>query len=219
MHNRLITGKPLEGDPVGSRERMLFDPVTTEAKAEMAFLPQGKSMDAITRRPSELGLHLGSYISGYVDGEGCFCVSMRPQRRIQVGWEVRPSFSVSQNDDRSEVIRMLPKVFGCGTIRPDRSDRTVKYEIRSLRFITANVIPFFERHPLLSSKQRDFEIFSRVCELMTEGSHLTQDGIIQIAGLVSRMNTSGLRRYTREIIRESFRGEEIVCAPSDGGIT
>ena len=25
------------GDPVGSRERKLFDPVTTEAKAEMAF--------------------------------------------------------------------------------------------------------------------------------------------------------------------------------------
>jgi hypothetical protein len=85
MQNRLITGKPLEGDPVGSRERMLFDPVTTEAKAEMAFLPRGKSMDAITRRPSEAGVHLGSYISGYVDGEGCFCVSMRPQTRIAVG--------------------------------------------------------------------------------------------------------------------------------------
>ncbi len=54
QENRLITGNPLEGDPVGSRERMLFDPVTTEAKAEMAFLPEGKSMDAITRRPSVL---------------------------------------------------------------------------------------------------------------------------------------------------------------------
>ena len=168
---------------------MLFDPVTTEAKAEMAFLPQGKSMDAITRRPSEPGVHFGSYISGYVDGEGCFCVSMRPQKRIQVGWEVRPSFSVSQNDDRSEVIRMLPEVFGCGTIRPDRSDRTVKFEVRSLRHLTTNVISFFERHRLLSSKERDFEIFSRVCDLMTEGSHLTEDGIVFIADLVSRMNS------------------------------
>lgn len=198
---------------------MLFDPVTTEAKAEMAFLPQGKSMDAITRRPSELGVHVGSYVSGYVDGEGCFCVSMRPQERIQVGWEVRPSFSVSQNDDRSEVIRMLPEVFGCGTIRPDRSDRTVKYEVRSLRHLVTNVIPFFERHPLLSSKQRDFEVFSRVCGLMTVGAHLTPVGILSIADLVSGMNPGGVRRYTNEMIRKSFRGEEIVCAPSNGGTT
>jgi hypothetical protein len=204
---------------VGSREQMLFDPVTTEAKAEMAFLPQGKSMDAITRRPSEPGVHLGSYISGYVDGEGCFCVSMRPQRRIRVGWEVRPSFSVSQNDDRSEVIRMLPEVFGCGTIRPDRSDRTVKYEVRSLRDLTSRVVPFFERHPLLSSKQTDFEIFRRVCGLMIEGAHLTQDGVVGIADLAARMNSSGVRRYTSEMVRMSFRGEEIVCAPSNGGTT
>ena len=39
---------------------------------------------------------LATYISGYVDGEGCFCVSFQPSRRHRFGWEVRPSFSVSQ---------------------------------------------------------------------------------------------------------------------------
>jgi hypothetical protein len=33
----------------------LFDPVTTEAKAEMTFLPRGKSIDVIRRRPSPFG--------------------------------------------------------------------------------------------------------------------------------------------------------------------
>ena len=132
----------------------LFDPVTTEAKAEMAFLPQGKSMDAIRRRPSSTRIDVPSYICGYVDGEGCFCVSLRPQPRIRVGWEVRPSFSVSQNGNRSEVIRLMPALFGCGTIRPDRSDRTLKFEVRSLDHLLDRVIPFFEEWPLLSSKQK-----------------------------------------------------------------
>ena len=169
----------------------------------MEFLPKGKSMDSIRRRPS--GVHLPSYVSGYADGEGCFCISMRPQARILVGWEVRPSFSVSQNHDRAELIKMLPDFFGGGTIRPDRSDRTLKFEIRSLATILTRVVPFFERFPLQSSKQRDFELFATVCRKMAGGRHLQPDGILEIAELASRMNTSGSRRYTTESIKRSLQ--------------
>jgi hypothetical protein len=37
---------------------------------------------------------LSAYISGYVDGEGCFTVSISPCAKLRVGWEVRPSFSL-----------------------------------------------------------------------------------------------------------------------------
>ena len=52
-------------------------------------------------------MDISSYISGYVDGEGCFTVSFSPRSKLRVGWEVRPSFSVSQNADRSEVLEGL----------------------------------------------------------------------------------------------------------------
>src|SRR5215218_9465850 len=67
---------------------------------------------------------LSAYISGYVDGEGCFTVSISPRAKLAVGWEVRPSLSVSQNGDRAEVLHAIQAYFGCGSIRPDRSDRT-----------------------------------------------------------------------------------------------
>jgi LAGLIDADG endonuclease len=200
-------------------EASFFDPVTTEAKAEMTFLPTGKSKNVIRRRPSEALIHLPSYVSGYVDGEGCFCVSLRPQRRITVGWEVRPSFSVSQNGDRAELLSSLPNFFGCGTIRPDRSDRTLKFEVRSLKNLLLVVVPFFERYPLQSSKQGDFELFSRICRLMAEGFHLCEEGLIEIADLATRMNSGGARRFTSAMVRESFRGEGIVCAPRNRGTT
>jgi hypothetical protein len=202
--NRLITGKPHsheKGNPVGSRERKLFDPVTTEAKAEMACVPKGKTRHAITRRPSRSHVHIPSYVSGYVDGEGCFCVSLRPQPRIRVGWEVRPSFSVSQNGDRSELISLLPEFFGCGCIRPDRSDRTVKFEVRSLNDLVVKVIPFFDQFPILSAKRRDYEIFKDVCRIMVKGHHLQRDGLLEIADLATTMN-GGRRRYTRDMIEQ-----------------
>jgi LAGLIDADG endonuclease len=92
---------------------------------------------------------LSAYISGYVDGEGCFTVSISPRAKLLAGWEVRPSFSVSQNGDRAEVLHALQSYFGCGSIRPDRSDKTVKWETRRLEHLLGSVIPHFESWPLL----------------------------------------------------------------------
>jgi LAGLIDADG endonuclease len=202
-------GETLLGDeraiPWEVESGKLFDPVTTEvARPRWSSLSQGKSMNSIRRRPLEHSrIDLPSYIVGYVDGEGCFCISMRPQKRIQIGWEVRPSFSVSQNDDRAELVRLMPHLFGCGSIRPDRSDRTVKYEVRSLKHLLATVIPFFEAYPLMSAKRNDFEVFARVCRMMELGLHLQREGILEIADLASQMNSSGIRKYTAEMVRSA----------------
>jgi hypothetical protein len=93
---------------------------------------------------------LSAYISGYVDGEGCFTVSISPRTKLAVGWEVRPSLSVSQNGDRAEVLQLIHGHFGCGSIRPDRSDKTLKWERHRLEDLLVRVIPHFERYPLLS---------------------------------------------------------------------
>jgi LAGLIDADG endonuclease len=95
---------------------------------------------------------LSAYISGYVDGEGCFTVSISPRAKLAAGWEVRPSFSVSQNGDRAEVLYALQAYFECGSIRPDRSDRTLKWETRRLEDHLGRVLPHFERYPLVSGK-------------------------------------------------------------------
>src|SRR3954468_22494005 len=99
---------------------------------------------------------LSAYISGYADGEGCFSVSIAPRATLAVGWEVRPSFSVSQNRERAEVLYALQGHFGCGSSQPDRSDKTLKWETRKLDELVELVIPHFIRYPLLSAKQLDF---------------------------------------------------------------
>ena len=163
---------------------------------------------------------LSAYISGYADGEGCFTVSNAPRATLAVGWEVRPSFSVSQNGDRAEVLYALQAYFGCGSIRPDRSDKTLKWETRKLGELVERVVPHFIRHPLLSAKQLDFERFAFVCRLMADGEHRSRAGLIQIVSIVREMNPGGRRRYDAdELLAQLFKGEGIVCASGNGGLT
>ena len=125
----------------------------------------------------------------------CFTVSFSPRSKLRVGWEVRPSFSVSQNADRAEVLAAIRVYFGCRGFRPDRSDKTLKYEVRDLASLMAKVIPHFEQYPLMSSKRRDFEKFATICRLLERRRHLTSDGLREIARLAVTMNSSGKRRF------------------------
>jgi hypothetical protein len=161
-----------------------------------------------------------SYISGYVDGEGCFCISFVPSDRHRFGWEVRPSFSVSQNGDRAELLYEIQELWDCGHIRPDRSDKTLKFEVRSISDLLLRVIPHFREYPLRSSKQRDVELFDKICRLIGDRRHLEMQGMTEIVRLAMRMNPSGKRKYSAsEILNSLGSGEGIVYATGNRGKT
>src|SRR5215468_5443216 len=117
-------------------------------------------------------MDIASYISGFVDGEGCFCVSFQPSVRHRFFWEVRPSFSVSQNADRAQLLYRMQEMWGCGHIRPDRSDKTLKYEVRTVRDLVEKVLPHFLNYPLLSPKMDDARRLLTICQWLLEGRHL-----------------------------------------------
>ena len=134
------------------------------------------------------------------------------------GWEVRPSFSVSQNADRAELLYMIQEKWECGFIRPDRSDKTIKFEIRNVGDLVAKVLPHFRAYPLMSSKQADFERFARICELVSNDKHLEREGLEEIVRLAMEMNPSGKPRYIGSEILNSLRsGERIVYATGNRG--
>jgi hypothetical protein len=155
--------------------------------------------------PDAREIHFPSYLSGYVDGEGCFTVSFSPRPTLRVGWEARPSLSVSQNGDRAEVLLEIAEYFGCGAIRPDRSDQTLKWEVRSLPSIASSVLPHFRRYPLRSGKQRDVIVFDDICCRMLRREHLDPTGLAEIVRLAGQMNPSGRRVHQPAAIVVSLR--------------
>jgi len=147
---------------------------------------------------------LANYISGYVDGEGCFSVSFSKRPKLLVGWEVKPSFCVGQNYDRREVLDLMIEYFDCGHIRRDWSDRTLKYEVRKLDDLIRKVIPHFQRYPLLSAKQKDFLQFAEICERVQKLEHRKSESLRRIMRDAYTMNGSGKRKRTLEFLLGSL---------------
>ena len=149
--------------------------------------------------------NIQEYVSGYVDGEGCFSISFSKREKFLVGWETKPSFSVSQNEDRAQILFLMQKFFNCGFIRRDYSDKTLKYEVRSLNDLVNNIIPHFEKYPLLSDKQNDFNHFKTVCLFMEKNLHKEKNGLRKILDYAFQMNPSGKRKYTKAEMQKALR--------------
>ena len=140
------------------------------------------------------------YITGLVDGEGCFSVSFNLRRKLRVGLEVRPSFSVSQNKRNLDILKNIRDYFGCGAIRFDKFDQTYKYEVRSIKDIVKRVIPHFDKYPLQTSKAKDFRLFQEICLLVYKKQHLSAKHLPEIINKAFQMNESGKRKYTKEFL-------------------
>jgi hypothetical protein len=149
---------------------------------------------------------LDSYISGYVDGEGCFSVSVQRSASCRFGLQLVPEFHVSQNIDRAQVLEVIQKRWGCGTVRPNsKHDRAGVLVVRNREELLRRVIPFFEASPLLSAKQADFEKFANVVRCMALGHHRTPAGFDRLLRIALSMNGGG--RYRR------VRWNELVANP------
>ena len=109
---------------------------------------------------------------------------------------------------------------GAEGIRPDRSDKTLKWETRRLEDILERVIPHFERYPLLSGKRLDFRAFRSRSVGYRRRECIGRETVctVRIVELTRGMNPSGRRRYAPEAILAQLRqGEGIVCASGNGG--
>jgi len=67
------------------------------------------------------------------------------------------------------------------------------------------VIPHFKKYPLLSSKNKDFEKFVVICNMISQKAHLTKKGFIEIVNLAFKMNGLGARRYSKKEILDSLK--------------
>lgn len=155
---------------------------------------------------TEIPLERGHYLAGFADGEGSFLVVFRPTKERRLSWRVGLTFNVSQID--VTVLNLFKTTLGCGTLRSSRADGVCYFEVNSLDQIRQRVVPFFEQFPLLSGKSRDFEIFREIAELMSQGVHLSREGVARILALRRPMNRGGKRRYPDQMILDSLRLKE-----------
>jgi len=143
-------------------------------------------------------MNFSSHISGFVDGEGCFLISFNFRAKMKSKIEIRPSFSISQNKRNLEILQKIHAFFKCGAIRFSKKDQNYKFEVRAIEDLMRKIIPHFQNFPLQTSKQKDFEIFSEICEKIFKSQHLNFEHLKEIIKKAYQMNPSGKRKYSQE---------------------
>ena len=153
------------------------------------------------------------WVVGFVDGEGCFSIGfVRQQRRTdrsgyKTGYQVTHEFVVTQGERSLACRHELREFFGVGQViinnrYDNHREHLHRYVVRRRADLLETVIPFFQQHPLRSSKREDFEKFVRCVELVVGGSNRTPAGLIEIAEIAQTMN----RRKPRHDLIRILRG-------------
>ncbi len=132
------------------------------------------------------------WITGFVDGEGCFHVGIAKHFDMSTGFQVLPEFTVVQHERDVQVLHALKKHFGCGVVRKNHGDR-MAFRVRKQEHLLKHVVPFFMKHPLKTKKRLDFIKFRKVLLKMSAGEHLTEEGLKEIRRIASQMNRSESR--------------------------
>ena len=128
------------------------------------------------------------WITGFVDGEGCFFIGLNKNTQMSVGFQVLPEFVVVQHKRDEQILQALKSFWSCGIVRKNHGDRLC-YRVRGLNDIKNIIIPFFEKHSLKKKKKIDFLKFRKILQLIEKKNHLTISGLLQIDKIRLTMNT------------------------------
>ena len=153
------------------------------------------------------------WVSGFVDGEGCFSIGFvrqaggRSRTGYKTGFQVSYEFVVTQGERSIGTLHELREFFGVGQVLANRRydnhrEHLHRYVVRRREDLLNVIIPFFRRYPLRSAKHRDFEKFAMVVELVSVGWHLSTEGLIEIAGITETMNRQKSRQELIRILRD-----------------
>jgi hypothetical protein len=137
------------------------------------------------------------WVVGFVDGEGCFFVGIQRNPTAKIGFQVIPEFRVVQHARDLDVLHAFKRFFAFGRVCRNHDERW-EFRVRKLEQLR-EVSRFFEEHPLKTKKRIDARKFSEVLRMMSEGRHLTEPGLKEIAKLAASMNTANRPRLAELI--------------------
>lgn len=126
------------------------------------------------------------WITGFVDGEGCFTINVHEDNRQKTGWQVQLRFAVGLHEKDRVLLEKIKEYWGADNITKLGS-QSIHLRISSRKGI-AKIINHLDKFQLVTQKQADYILWRTVFYLMENNEHLTVDGLNKIAGLKEQHN-------------------------------
>lgn len=143
--------------------------------------------------------HDGGYVSGLVDGEGCFSASIG--RRPDDGYiRCNASFDLALRADDQAILEWLAKTYlSCGSLHyvvPSGSScPKVQFRVAALQDHLRYLVPHFDKYPLRAKKRKDYEVWRQLVQLLAENHYSghSDEFVAEASSLVSQLRTG--RRF------------------------
>ena len=128
------------------------------------------------------------YVSGFIDGEGSFSISIGKHKTLKRGFEVRPEFEIELRKDDQEILERILITIGIGRIYDCSYDRYgwfphAKYKITSIWDMKEYLFPFLNKYPLQAKKGKSYVLFREIVLMLCEKKHLSDEGFNKIVKL------------------------------------
>jgi hypothetical protein len=153
----------------------------------ISCLTSNKQYVNITQSISKLNPY---YITGFVDGEGCFLINIVKRSDQILGFNVNLVFKLKLHSRDIELLKGIRNTLGqIGNITI-RKDSYVEFIVSSKKDIEI-LIKHFESYPLLTQKWSDYQLFKQTFILLASRQnkqHLKMEGLNKIVSLKSVLN-------------------------------
>lgn len=141
------------------------------------------------------------YVAGFIDGEGCFSVSIGKHKTLKRRLEVRPEFDVELRADDKNILERILITIGCGKIYDQSYDRYgwfphAKYKITSTKDMVNYLFPFLDKCPLQAKKAEVYKYFKEIVLMYVKKEHLTDGGLNKILKLRESIRRIGKKSRT-----------------------
>jgi hypothetical protein len=94
-----------------------------------------------------------NWISGFVDGDGCFNIQKIPTKNNKI--LLRHRFIISQDKKSVDVLYAVKKKFQCGSVYKSGGNM-YEFSVSDKENLINIIIPFFIKYPLQSEKRKNF---------------------------------------------------------------
>ena len=126
------------------------------------------------------------YLTGFVDGEGCFLINIYPKSNYKAGYLVSLTFKLKIHSKDINLLENIQNYFNVGNITY-RKDGYVEFIVSSIKDIKV-LIDHFDSYPLLTQKWADYQIFKQTFIIINLKEHLTKEGVNKILSLKAVFN-------------------------------
>jgi hypothetical protein len=164
-----------------------------------------KDISVIPAFPSGVNREaFGSWLSGFVDGEGCFqlrntriCRNDRYYRAPYAG------FYIKLRADDSAILQRIQSYWGCGILNnyvwptPRTPNPCRILRVYPLRYLADILVPHFDRFSLQSKKARDYTIWREAVLLLREINLRPVNAKKGQAGTKPKRSDAELDRFVR----------------------